>query len=62
MRDVHHIHVWQINEHDVSLECHIKAGNVEILEEIEELLKHEFEIGHSTIQIENVCYHDKCEL
>lgn len=62
VRGVHHIHVWQINEHDVSLECHIKAGNVEILEEIEELLEHEFEIGHSTIQIESVCHHDKCEL
>lgn len=62
VRDVHHLHIWQINEHDVSLECHVKAANLELLEQIQKILEEDFEIKHSTIQIENICSHDRCDL
>lgn len=60
--DVHHIHVWCINEHDVSLECHIKGQDLNLVHEISHLLSDQFEIHHSNIQLENEdCCH-KCEL
>ena len=62
VRDVHHIHVWQVNEHDISLECHVKAADVGLLEDIHAVLAQEFDIQHATIQIEHVCHHDHCDL
>ena len=60
--DVHHIHVWCINEHDVSLECHIKGQDLGLVHEINHLLSEQFEIHHSNIQLENEdCCH-KCDL
>jgi len=60
--DVHHIHVWCINEHDVSLECHIKGSDLELVHQITHLLSDKFDINHCNIQLENEdCCH-KCEL
>jgi len=60
--DVHHIHVWCISEHDISLECHIKGSDLELVHKISDLLSHKFEINHCNIQLENEdCCH-KCEL
>jgi len=62
VEDVHHIHVWCISEHDVSLECHIKGSNLELVHQISDLLSQKFEINHCNIQLENEdCCH-KCEL
>ena len=62
VNDVHHIHVWCINEHDVSLECHIKGQDLNLVHEINHLLSDQFEIHHSNIQLENEdCCH-KCDL
>ncbi len=60
--DVHHIHVWCISEHDVSLECHIKGSDLELVHKVSELLEHKFDINHCNIQLEDTeCCH-KCEL
>lgn len=58
IKNTHHVHVWQINEHDLMFEAHIdleediKVSDFEpILKEIKQLLKQNG-INHSTIQPE----------
>ncbi len=53
VRDVHHLHVWSVNENDVSLECHIVADNLELVQTAAKLLNKEFGITHCNIQIES---------
>lgn len=53
VRDVHHLHIWSVNENDVSLECHIVADNLELVQTAAKLLNKEFGITHCNIQIEN---------
>jgi cobalt-zinc-cadmium efflux system protein len=58
VKNIHHVHVWQINDHDLMFEAHIDvsedlkvSGFEKILEKIKDiLLKHN--IDHSTIQPE----------
>ena len=59
IRNTHHVHVWQLNEEEIHLEAHIdfhKDLNLSefdvILNDIEELLYHEFHINHVNIQPE----------
>jgi len=58
VNNVHHVHVWQINEHDLMFEAHIDVTEDvrvsdfgEILSRIKEVL-HRHDIDHSTIQPE----------
>jgi len=58
VKNIHHIHVWQINEHDLMFEAHIdlsedvKISSFEkILDNIKVVLSH-YNIDHSTIQPE----------
>jgi len=53
VEDVHHIHVWAISEHEVSLECHIKGTDLALIPQICRLLDEEFGICHANIQLEN---------
>ena len=62
IKDIHHIHLWSINEHDISLECHIQADNSDLLPQIATLLKEKFEIAHCNIQIENKNCCNQCPL
>ena len=57
--NMHHIHIWQLNESEVHLEAHIdfkediKLSEFDIiLDEIEELLYHDYQINHINIQPE----------
>lgn len=59
VNNVHHLHVWQLNEEEIHLEAHIDFKNDillsefdSILEDIEELVYHEFGINHVNIQPE----------
>ena len=59
IKNVHHIHVWQLNEEEIHFEAHVDfKSNITltefdvILKEIEELLHHKFEINHINIQPE----------
>jgi len=62
--NLHHIHIWQIDEKNYLFEGHIKLKNDVpvskadcIRKSVEDLLNNEFNISHSTIQIEyNGCY------
>lgn len=59
VKNMHHIHVWQLNENEVHLEAHIDFDEDiqlsefdRILNTIEELLYHDFDINHVNIQPE----------
>lgn len=59
IKNVHHVHIWQLNEAEVHFEAHIdfhtdiQLSEFElILNEIEELLFHKYQINHVTIQPE----------
>ena len=58
VNDVHHVHVWQLDEHHRALEAHvvIDAATLHQLdatrERLKELLVARFEIGHSTLEFE----------
>ncbi|MDZ7634387.1 MAG: cation diffusion facilitator family transporter [Bacteroidales bacterium] len=56
--NIHHVHVWQINEHDLMFEAHVDvsedmkvSGFEKILDEIKLILS-PYNINHSTIQPE----------
>jgi cobalt-zinc-cadmium efflux system protein len=58
VKNIHHIHVWQINEHDMMFEAHVDisedmkvSGFEKILDNIKVVLSH-YDIDHSTIQPE----------
>ncbi len=63
IRGVHHVHYWQLSDDQTHLEAHIEADDNKLSEldsvrkEIEELLHHDFDIEHITLQFEFV----KCE-
>lgn len=65
IRNVHHVHCWQLQDHDVLYEAHIEAlkdmtlsETNHLREEIDELLKKKFQITHTTLQIEFGCCDD----
>ncbi|MFC2970423.1 cation diffusion facilitator family transporter [Acidimangrovimonas pyrenivorans] len=51
---VHHLHLWQIDEHESSLEAHlvVRAGS-RAPEAVRQLLAQDFGIRHATLQIES---------
>jgi cobalt-zinc-cadmium efflux system protein len=65
--NVHHIHLWSLNEKQVLATLHIKidpkilkkVSGKEMLFEIKEFLNQSCGIAHSTIEIED--YHDDCQ-
>jgi cobalt-zinc-cadmium efflux system protein len=59
IKNVHHIHVWQLNENETHLEAHIDFEHDitltqfdKILHKVEDLLLNKFEINHVNIQPE----------
>lgn len=62
VQDVHHIHVWQMQEHAIALDCHvvITEKGWQQLEtnkaHIKEQLKARFNIAHSSLEFEHVDY------
>jgi cobalt-zinc-cadmium efflux system protein len=59
IKNVHHIHVWQLNEAEIHFEAHVDFENNitlsefdVILKQIEELVYHKYEINHINIQPE----------
>lgn len=50
--DIHHIHVWNVDEHNISLECHVVSDDLNVVTDIKKILENKFDIHHSNIQIE----------
>jgi len=68
VKQVHHLHVWELNEHDRSLEAHVvisESGHNDaekIKNHIKDILNKSFQITHSTIEFEyeNQSKHNSC--
>ena len=59
VKNIHHLHVWQLNEAEVHLEAHIELNTNlslkefdKVLTEIEEMLCEKYRINHVTLQPE----------
>lgn len=59
IKNVHHVHVWQLNEEEIHMEAHIDFNEDitlsqfdAILHDIEELVFHKYDINHVNIQPE----------
>ena len=66
VENLHHLHIWHLDEHRIALEAHV-AVNVNELKEAEEIkdqlkqmLKNKFNITHSTLELEHHM-NSKCE-
>ncbi|WP_411893994.1 cation diffusion facilitator family transporter [Winogradskyella sp. A2] len=64
IKNVHHVHIWQLNEEEIHLEAHIDFNKDItlsefdiILNKIEELVYHKYDINHINIQPE----YGKCD-
>jgi len=63
IRNIHHVHCWQLQDHDVLFEAHIETSknlllsdSAILVSEIEILLREKFRITHTTLQVEfEVC-------
>ena len=67
--DVHHIHLWQMQEHEPALDCHVvlTADGWDQAEKIKcaikDRLKEKFSIGHSSLEFEHQDRaHEKADL
>jgi cobalt-zinc-cadmium efflux system protein len=64
IKNIHHIHLWRLDEHDIFLEAHVEVNDISvsetglILSQLEKELHKPFGVTHITIQFE--C--DKCEV
>ena len=58
VREIHHVHVWRIDEHRVALEAHVvvEFADLETMEalkgELKSMLSSRFDISHSTLEFE----------
>lgn len=63
IKNVHHFHLWKLNDNDTHFEAHIEVGDIsvkettEIQKQIEHKLHDAYEINHTTLQFE----FDKCD-
>ena len=66
VEDVHHIHVWNIDEHRVALEAHVVVSASEFKEvelikaALKKMLVRDFNVNHSTLEFEHHL-EKKCE-
>jgi cobalt-zinc-cadmium efflux system protein len=63
--NVHHVHIWQLDEHQNALEAHVLLADYSQLDEVKGELKtalaQKFSIGHSTLEFEiNECKYSHC--
>jgi cobalt-zinc-cadmium efflux system protein len=63
IRNIHHVHCWQLQDHDILFEAHIETSqdlllseSCALMKEVEEVLRQKFNITHTTLQVEfEVC-------
>jgi cobalt-zinc-cadmium efflux system protein len=67
VRDVHHVHVWRLDERVTALEAHVAVEDIEELRaldalkrEIKQRLRAEYGIGHATLELEHETCTDQC--
>jgi cobalt-zinc-cadmium efflux system protein len=59
IRNIHHVHCWQLQDHDILFEAHIETSrdmllseSCKLVTEIERQLEENFHITHTTLQVE----------
>jgi len=59
IKDVHHIHIWKLNDHQINLEAHLDfnedvtlSRSNSVIDKLEKKLHDMFEIEHTTFQCE----------
>ena len=62
VKDVHHLHLWCLGEHEVALECHVISDDLQIAHKIAKKLDKQFSIEHCNIQIESQADCCDCQL
>lgn len=56
VKDVYHIHLWNISEHNVAMECHVVSDDETVAQKIARKMKKHFKINHCNVQVEkNYC-------
>ncbi len=56
--NIHHVHIWQLNDRDVHFEAHVEVPDMlvsesnELLKQAEHILHDKFDINHVTLQFE----------
>lgn len=60
VKDVHHLHIWCVNEKDVSLDCHLVADDTNPIQAATRILNNRFQIIHTNIQVEKQADCQKC--
>lgn len=60
IKDVHHLHLWRIDEHETALECHVIAADVAVAQKIAKRLDAKFAIEHCNVQVETDAKCCKC--
>ncbi len=58
VHDVHHVHLWQMQENQAALDCHVVIGDEATSEDVKSAVKarlaDEFGIQHSTLELEDL--------
>jgi cobalt-zinc-cadmium efflux system protein len=59
IKNIHHVHIWNLDDHSIHFECHVELkedlhlSETEVIHNhIEHLLHEKFNIGHMTVQFE----------
>jgi cobalt-zinc-cadmium efflux system protein len=58
VRDVHHVHLWQMQEHEVALDCHVVLEGQDwrdldaVKQAVKNMLAEDFGITHSSLEFE----------
>lgn len=52
VKDVHHLHLWCIDEHETALECHVISEDMTVAQKIAKKLDEKFAIEHCNVQVE----------
>ena len=65
IKDIHHVHIWALDEHTLFFEAHVNLQNdilvselSDVYEKLEQVLKVHFGVTHLTIQFEYNCCED----
>jgi len=66
IQNIHHVHCWRLQDHDILFEAHIETSkdlllseSRELVAEIDEVLREKFQITHTTLQVEFEVCEDK---
>ncbi len=57
VKDVHHLHLWCLDEHESALECHVVSDDIKTAQKIAQKLDEKFAIEHCNVQVES---EEKC--